>query len=112
MYSWILFRALYLIKPEVLSPLVLDQISHVISDDMNQQLIFNFEEWEVAVALKHRASMKAFGPDGMPPFAYQHFWPMVEGDVTQLVLSWLNSSILPHPVNHTFITLIPKKENP
>ena len=37
---------------------------------------------------------------------------MIEGDVTHSVLSWLNSSTLPHPVNHTFITLIPKKKNP
>ena len=33
---------------------------------------------------------------------------MIEGDVTHSVLSWLNSGTL----NHTFITLIPKKKNP
>ena len=46
-----------------------------------------------------------------PPCFFQHFWPMIEGDVTHSVLSWLNSGTLPHPVNHTFITLIPKKKN-
>ena len=58
------------------------------------------------------APMKAPGPDGKPPFFFQHFWPMIGGDVTHSVLSWLNSSTLPNPLNHTFITLIPKKKNP
>ena len=58
------------------------------------------------------APIKAPGPDGMPPLFFQHFWPMIEGDVTHSVLSWLNSGTLPYPVNHTFITLIPKKKNP
>ena len=58
------------------------------------------------------APMKAPGPDGMPPLFFQHFWPMIEGDVTHSMLSWLNLGTLPHPVNHTFITLIPKKKNP
>ena len=39
---------------------------------------------------------------------YQHFWGLVDNDVTSSVLSWLNSSTLPHPLNHTFITLISK----
>ena len=71
-----------------------------------------FEDWEVVQALKQMASMKAPGQDGMPPLFFQHFWPMIEGDVTHSVLSWLNSGTLLHPVNHTFITLIPKKKNP
>ena len=36
---------------------------------------------------------------------------MVEGDITQSVLAWLNSSTLPYPLNHTHITLIPKKKD-
>ena len=54
--------------------------------------------------------LKAPGPDGTPPLFFQHYWPMVEGDITQSVLSWLNLGILPHPLNHTHITLIPKKK--
>lgn len=37
---------------------------------------------------------------------------MVDNDVTSSPLSWLNSSTLPHPLNHTFVTLIPKTKNP
>ena len=79
---------------------------------MNSELTSTFEEWEVLQALKQMAPMKAPGPDGMPPLFFQHFWPMIEGDVTHSVLSWLNSGTIPHPLNHTFITLIPKKKNP
>ena len=71
-----------------------------------------FEKWEAVQALKQMAPMKAPSPDGMPPLFFQHFWPMMEEDVTHSVLYWLNSGTLPHPVNHTFITLIPKKEKP
>lgn len=56
--------------------------------------------------------LKALGPDGMPPLFYQHFWSTVDKDVTSSILSWLNSGTLPHPINHTFITLILKTDNP
>ena len=79
---------------------------------MNHVLTSRFEEWEVLKALKQMAPMKAPGPNGMPPLFFQHFWPMIEGDVTHSVLSWLNLGTIPHPLNHTFITLIPKKKNP
>ena len=32
--------------------------------------------------------------------------------MTLAILSWLNSGILPEPINHTLITLIPKIVNP
>ena len=63
-------------------------------------------------ALKQMAPLKAPGPDGMPPLFYQHFWGVVDNDVTSSVLSWLNSGTLPYPLNHTFVTLIPKTNNP
>ena len=60
---------------------------------MNHVLTSRFDEWEVLKALKQMAPMKALGPDGMPLLFFQHFWPMIESDVTHLVLSWLNSEI-------------------
>ena len=33
-------------------------------------------------------------------------------DVTQSILSWLNLGKLPHPINRTFINLIPKVKSP
>ena len=37
---------------------------------------------------------------------------MVGSDVIHTILSYLNSASLPHSINHTFITLIPKIKNP
>ena len=75
-------------------------------------LIADFLESEVIIALKQMALLKAPGLDGMPQLFYQQFWQVMNHDVTNFVLSWLNSSTLPHPLNHTFITLIPKIKNP
>ena len=58
------------------------------------------------------AFLKAPGPNGMPLLFYQHFWGTVDHDVTTSILSWLNSGTLPSPLNHTFITLIPKIKSP
>ena len=57
------------------------------------------------------APLKAPGLDGMPPIYYQNYWNLVGEDVTNTILSYLNSATLPHPLNHTFITLIPKIKN-
>ena len=46
------------------------------------------------------------------PFIYQHYWNLVGDDVCQSVLNFLNNASLPKNLNHTFITLIPKKKNP
>ena len=58
------------------------------------------------------APLKALGPDGMPPLFYQHYWELVGKDITNSVLSFLNSATLPKHLSHTFITLIPKVKNP
>ena len=90
----------------------LKKIPKVVTEDMNVDLGGIFHEWEILDAIKQMAPLKAPGPDGMPPLFYQHFWPVVDKDVTSLVLMWLNSGILPSPINHTFITLIPKVDSP
>ena len=69
-------------------------------------------ECEVSAALKQMAPLKASGPDGMLPLFYEHFWGIVDKDVTSSILFLLNTGTLPYPVNHTFLTLIPKTENP
>ena len=48
----------------------------------------------------------------MPPLLYKHFWGLVDNDVTNSLLSWLNLGTIPYPLNHTFVTLIPKTKNP
>ena len=58
------------------------------------------------------APLKALGLDGMPPLFYQHFWGIVNQDVTLSILEWPNSGTLPSPLNHAFISLIPKTNSP
>lgn len=91
---------------------VLAHIPYVIIDEMNLSLSREFTQCEVCTALKQMAQLKALGPDGMPPLFYLHFLSAMDSDVTSSILSWLNSGTLPHPLNHTFITLIPKTNNP
>ena len=64
------------------------------------------------IAIKRMAPLKALGPDGMPPVFYQSFWQNVGPEVSDAILSCLNSGTLLKSINHTFITLIPKVCNP
>ena len=89
----------------------LEYIPRVITNYMNAALATPFQVEEVKEALKQMAPLKAPGPDGIPPLFYQHFWGLVDNDVTNSVHSWLNSGTIPYPLNHTFITLIPKTKN-
>ena len=79
-----------------------------LQSNVNEILCREFEASEVATTLKEMVPLKAPGPDGMPPLFYQHFWSTVNHDVTSSILSWLNSGTIPNPLNHTFITLVPK----
>ena len=88
----------------------LNSMVKVVTNDMNAKLSQDFMEWEVEVALKQMASLKALSLDGMPPLFYQNYWSFVGNNVTKTILSYLNLATLPHPLNHTFITLIAKKK--
>ena len=84
---------------------------HVITEEMNNLLTGEFLECEVTTALKQMSPLKAPSTDEMPLICYQHFWQVVDIDVVRSILSWLNSGTLPHHINHTFITFIPKIKN-
>ena len=86
-------------------------IPSLITPEMNAKLSIDFMLWEVQVALKQMASLKTPSPDGMPPLFYQNYWKLVCIDVSQSVLSFLNSTSLPQHLNHTFITLVLKVNN-
>jgi hypothetical protein len=85
----------------------------VVTEEMNNQLIKEFIAEEVDVALKQMAPLKAPGPDGLPLISNQQYWHLIGKDVTTAVLTCLNSGkILKAIINHTYITLIPKVQNP
>ena len=53
-------------------------------------------------------SHKAPGPDGLPAFSFQEYWNIVKWDVINTVQAFFHSRSLFKPLNHTFITHIPK----
>jgi hypothetical protein len=91
---------------------VLEGISPVVTVDMNTRLSQPFQRQEVDHAIKQMGPLKAPGPDGMSPIFYQTFWDSVGNDVSSAILSCLNSGNILKSINHTYITLIPKKQNP
>lgn len=73
---------------------------------MNDQLSSEFEAWEVQLAIKQMTPLKALGLDSMSPLFYLHYWNLVDDDINQSVLNFLNTTSMPEHLNHTFITLI------
>ena len=105
------FAELFTTRNSVIEEGSLSFIPRLVTDEINEQLMGEFMEWEIQKALDQMAPLKAPGPDGMPPLFYQHFWGIMNREVTSTILAWLNSSKLPYPINHTFVTLIPKVKN-
>ena len=91
---------------------VLDGVEAVVIETMRANLERPFSSEEVGVAIKEMAPLKAPGPDGMPPLFYQIYWTDIGMDGAQTILSCLNSRSILRSINHTFITLIPKVQNP
>ena len=57
------------------------------------------------------APLKAPSPDGMPPMFFQNYWDLVKGDITNTILSYLNSGVFTF-TSQSYICLIPKVKNP
>lgn len=69
-------------------------IYNMIIEEMNEQLLADFMEWEVQDAITQMASLKVPWLDGLPPFFYLNYWQLVSSDVTQSILIFLNSASL------------------
>ena len=91
---------------------VLEGVQPVVSESMNEVLTRPYVREEVDVAIKQVAPLKAPGSDGMPPFFFQNFWSDIGLDVSESMLSCLNSRTILNSINHIFLTLIPKVKNP
>ena len=91
---------------------ILEQIPQVVTEEMNSDLMGDFTAQEVEVALKQMAPLKSPRPDGMPPIFYQNYWSLVGSDVVDAILMNLNTGTFPPSLGHSFITLIPKVNNP
>ena len=90
---------------------VLNSVEHVVTEEMRRSLLIPYTEDEVRVALFQMHPSKSLGPDGMSPFFFQRFWPIVGPDVTSAVLSVLHSGHCLRKMQHSHVVLIPKKSN-
>ena len=106
------YQQLFASSNPTMEEVALNHMERSATDDMNAMSLQEFTVVEVEEALKQMAPLKAPDPDGMPPLFYQNYWSLVGDDVSKTILSMLNSATIHHPLNHTFITLIPKTKNP
>lgn len=92
-------------------PIDLQQlITPSISATVNAELLSNPPREEILQAMCSMHNSKSPGPDDMSPLFYKKFWSIVSCDVISAVQSFFTGGQLSKVVNHTFITLIPKRE--
>jgi len=85
--------------------------NRVSSQDYN--LLNNvFTETEVLEAISSMKANSAPGPDGFLAMFFQKYWEIIGPDIMQHVSNVLNNKGSIDDSNHTFISLIPKINNP
>jgi hypothetical protein len=90
---------------------VVNAMDQVVSQDMNDSLLFPITEEEVKTALFQMNPSKAPGPDGMSALFFQKYWHVIGTDITNAVLDCISSRKLLKSVNYTHIALIPVVAN-
>ncbi|XP_039003298.1 uncharacterized protein LOC120130004 [Hibiscus syriacus] len=83
-----------------------------LSDDQVVHLEENFSEGEVWEAIESSDSNKAPSSDGLDMGFFKKFWPVLKGDTHKFFEDFYDGKKLGKGVNHSFITLILKKQNP
>lgn len=86
----------------------LENTDRVVDSSMNEILCAHFTIDDVRKAVFEMHSSKAPGPDGFTALFYQKMWPVIGHEISQAVLSILNSQGDIKGWNSTLITLIPK----
>ncbi|CAL5355041.1 unnamed protein product [Camellia sinensis] len=71
-----------------------------------------FTEAEIKSAVMECDGNKAPGPDGFNMLCFQKFWNVMKGEVINFVNEFHRNGKLVKGINSSFITLIPKKDNP
>ena len=84
----------------------------VVTAEENADLIKPVTDDEIYTAVFQMDPYKAPGPDGFGASFYQDHWVVIRDLLCVAVKDFFHSGNLLKEVNHTFITLIPKVENP
>ena len=91
---------------------VLAGLNPKVTVEMNKALDQPFTANEIFNALFQMCPTKAPGPDGLPAAFFQKHWQTVGSGVIDTCLHILNAQGDVTPLNHTYITLIPKIAKP
>jgi hypothetical protein len=106
------FHGIYTSSNPTAIDTVTQEVEHVVSPGMNEDLMMPFTREEVRCALFQMSPSKAPGPDGMTALFFQKFWHIVGMDVTDSILDFLNNGHMLKSLNYTHIALIPKVKSP
>ena len=87
-------------------------ISSIISQEDNDLLAAPVLGEEIKIATFDLAPDKPPGPDGFPPFFFLKYWTLVGKSVIRAVQAFFHSGLMLKEINHTFLALIPKVDNP
>lgn len=88
----------------------LNHIPSLITEEDNKELFKPISIVEVQKATFQLGADKAPGPDGFPARFYQVFWDIIGGDLHKAVEESRRRMAMIGTLNHTFITMIPKKK--
>ena len=87
-------------------------LAKLVTDDDNRSLIRMPTLDEIKQALFSIDANKTPGPDGFSAGFFQTYWNIVGTDFSHGILEFFQTGRMLREINHTFITLIPKTDNP
>ena len=90
---------------------ILQNIPKIISDEDNKLLNKPLTLEEIKSALFSINPDKSPGPDGFQAFFYQKCWDIIGEELWVAIEATRNGGSILKEINHTFLTLIPKKGN-
>lgn len=106
------FQELYSSDSSPIEQACLQQIPHVVSDQMNADLNAPVSEMEIKEAVDSLGALKAPGPDGLNGLFFQKNWETIKGEVKRAVMDFFEKGDLPEEINETVVALIPKVPMP
>ena len=105
------FLELFRSSNPIMQERVLDGHINQISFEEKQFLEFRFTRMEIKEAFFQIGVTKSLGPGGMLALFFQKYWNIVEDEVVETALKFLNGGLLDLELNKTYVVLIPKVTN-
>lgn len=105
------FRNLFTTSGAQSDQSIIRDVEHIVSDEMNYQLLVEYMDEEIEVFVKQMHPMKALDPYGIAPVFYQKYWKKISKNICGAIRPALQMSMFPPSLNHTHITLISKKKS-